>query len=75
MEESAGLRLDGLPEIKSLSRKKSNIFLYKSLLKLLLQINELDDSSLKFVCQLFSELKQHYFFPIPMDVYHCLISD
>ena len=31
MEESAGLKLDGLPEIKSLSRKKPNIFLYNSL--------------------------------------------
>ena len=75
MEESVGLRLDGLPGIKSLSRKKSNIFLYKSLLKFLLQINDMDDSSLKFVCQLFSEMKQHYLFPIPMYVYHCLISD
>ena len=74
MQKPPGLKLDRIPEIKSLSGKKPNIFSNKSLSKVLQQINELDDSFLKFVCQLFSELEQHHLFPISIDVYHCLSS-
>ena len=74
MQKPPGLKLDCLPKIKSLSGKKPKIFLNKSLSKVLLQINEVDNSFLKFVCQLFSELEQHHLFPISIDVYHCLSS-
>ena len=74
MQKPLGLKLDRLPKIKSLSGKKPNIFLNKSLSTVLLQINELDDSFLKFVCQRFSELEQHHLFTISIHVYHCLSS-
>ena len=74
MQKPLGLKLDRLPKIKSLSGKKPNIFLNKSLSTVLLQINELDDSFLKFVLQRFSELEQHRLSTISIHVYHCLSS-
>ena len=42
MRESPGLEADWLAEIKLLSRKKTNIALYNSLSKILLQIGSKD---------------------------------
>ena len=49
MQESPGLKPDGLAEFKPLSRKKLSK----------LEVKTLGDSFLRFVCHLFCELVQH----------------
>ena len=76
MQESRGLKPNWLDEIKSLSRKKANISLHKSLSKFYrkLEVKSLGDNFLRFVCHLFCELAQHQLFSTRMDIYPCVCN-